>query len=1077
MTDAIAPALHRIGRRIQAAGLVAALGHTLAPVLALALAACLADHLAHLPAALRLVAALGCLILLGRGVVVHLWPLRRISAERTALAVEAALGREDNALINAYQFSSMTGIERSLVGGTVTNARLALATPPWGRLLHLGSLGWWLGGVLAAAVAWGGYAQFWPDHADNTFARLTRPLADIPPLGNVLITLTPEQRISVAEGATVTITVRLAAVDRGTLDPGLTPVLVRGEGLTAPAESVDGAETVALTRTAEGTWQAVLPEVRRALSLRALAAGSWSRSLAVAVVPPPRLTTARFIVSGPEYVGLDPVELPGPPAQLTVLPGAQVQLAVVCEPAVAAARWILPGAEVDLADGSATARVTSAGAYRLEVPARDGAPALVIARGEVVLDRDAAPTASLRGGEANRFVTPGSVIPLSVTAQDDRGLQDMVIRVHDSADEASTREVKAWRYRGPPGLRAAAETYELTIDPTVFLGGHSYIVQAVARDRHPLADGQEGRSAPMVLRVRAATELSLADGDPRGAAFALLKQCLAEQVRARGVSANARANLDDLRRLKTLGKQGVAIADSQEVARVSGAKAAAAFDALRDGPTVAILAPLIGTLMPGVRDAVRTLANAADPEALLSSTVARQDDAIARLTALLGSLADQRPSPERTVTSSTNADQAQDRARISALADGLDRFIADQERILERSRTLAAAGNADLTDADHAILGDLAASEHAWAKFLEEKLTDFSKNPPQDFSDASQSGEFNVVWQDIKLAADALDGKNVEIAVPKEQMGIENAKELVNNLEKWLSDAPDKFKWLQEDTAQPADVAVVELPKELEDIVGDLLDQEEAMTEDIQDVTSQWMDSIDKGAGWTAVDGPISNMSAKGITGNVLPNQNEVGGRSGEGRNGRSSGQMVQDEAVGKGGQETPTRLDQTPFERGSVKDSSRESGGGATGGGKRSGFDQEGLRGPTPPPAIEQALQRLAGKQQLIRQQAEALALTLRAQRLPSGDVETAIEAMASVEAAAARFDIRAIRTAHTAALDTLGEARQTVAATTRLQQERSRLPKRLRQDLSQASSERVPAGYEEMVGSYFQALAGQAP
>ena len=35
--------------------------------------------------------------------------------------------------------------------------------------------------------------------------------------------------------------------------------------------------------------------------------------------------------------------------------------------------------------------------------------------------------------------------------------------------------------------------------------------------------------------------------------------------------------------------------------------------------------------------------------------------------------------------------------------------------------------------------------------------------------------------------------------------------------------------------------------------------------------------------GWSAGDGPISDMSAKGVTGNLLPNQNEVGGRSGEG--------------------------------------------------------------------------------------------------------------------------------------------------------------------------------------------------
>ena len=68
------------------------------------------------------------------------------------------------------------------------------------------------------------------------------------------------------------------------------------------------------------------------------------------------------------------------------------------------------------------------------------------------------------------------------------------------------------------------------------------------------------------------------------------------------------------------------------------------------------------------------------------------------------------------------------------------------------------------------------------------------------------------------------------------------------------------------------------------------------------------MDSLDKGAGWGAADGPISNMSARGVTGNTLPNNMEISGRSGEGRSGRSSGQMVEATAEGKGGRKTPSR-------------------------------------------------------------------------------------------------------------------------------------------------------------------------
>src|SRR5258708_6409593 len=77
------------------------------------------------------------------------------------------------------------------------------------------------------------------------------------------------------------------------------------------------------------------------------------------------------------------------------------------------------------------------------------------------------------------------------------------------------------------------------------------------------------------------------------------------------------------------------------------------------------------------------------------------------------------------------------------------------------------------------------------------------------------------------------------------------------------------------------------------------------------------MDSADKGAGGLVGDGPMSNMSAKGVTGNQLPNKDEIGGRSGEGRNGKSDGQMGGDTAVGKGGNEAPTRITPAPFENG----------------------------------------------------------------------------------------------------------------------------------------------------------------
>jgi len=262
------------------------------------------------------------------------------------------------------------------------------------------------------------------------------------------------------------------------------------------------------------------------------------------------------------------------------------------------------------------------------------------------------------------------------------------------------------------------------------------------------------------------------------------------------------------------------------------------------------------------------------------------------------------------------------------------------------------------------------------------------------------------------------------------------------------------------------------LPKQLDDLIGDLMKQEQADNPEKDAVSSSIMDSMDKGAGWGAADGPMSNMSAKGVTGNQLPNNDEITGRSGEGRNGKSDGQMVGDTAVGKGGNETPTRMTPTPFENGSVNDQSQDTKGGATGGGKLAGYGQDGLRGPMPP-AAQQRLHMLADQQAKLRQQAESLALQLRKQRRPTGDLESAINAMKAYEDAARNADGLGVVQGYHQALDALQAARDAYAGDRLSRVEADALKPDARRDITDTQAEEAPAGYEEMTGAYFRSLS----
>ncbi|MFQ6049333.1 MAG: hypothetical protein ACE5K7_08215, partial [Phycisphaerae bacterium] len=375
--------------------------------------------------------------------------------------------------------------------------------------------------------------------------------------------------------------------------------------------------------------------------------------------------------------------------------------------------------------------------------------------------------------------------------------------------------------------------------------------------------------------------------------------------------------------------------------------------------------------------AAATLEQAAEAEdiaSLAEELVELQGRIVEVLAGLLGMVGARAAGPGEVPSSQRAGDIPVDELPgLEELAEQLQRFVEQQRQVIDATADLAKQPVDDYSQRDLAELGQLAAVEDDWSRFLEQAAGDLSKLPAQDFSSPSLVAELVEIESQIKLASDALRSKSVEIAVALEQAGLELAEELTSHLEKWLPDEPDRYKWSMEEPIESMDAPLAELPDELEDIVGELLEQEEDLFDEIEDVSSSWADSLDKGAGWTAMDGPISNMSAQGVTGNVLPNASEIGGRSGEGRQGRASGEMVEQTATGKGGRRTPTRLTREPFQAGEVRDSSAEPPGGATGGGKLSGAGSEGLEGPVPPELARQ-LGRLAGRQAALRNVAEKI-------------------------------------------------------------------------------------------------------
>ncbi|MBN2711627.1 MAG: hypothetical protein JXR97_04230, partial [Planctomycetes bacterium] len=407
------------------------------------------------------------------------------------------------------------------------------------------------------------------------------------------------------------------------------------------------------------------------------------------------------------------------------------------------------------------------------------------------------------------------------------------------------------------------------------------------------------------------------------------------------------------------------------------------------------------------------------------------------------------------------------------LQEGLEKFKAEQKKILEATEDLAKKDVDDYTEEDKKKLEELRAAEENLRNFLKDVSSDLSKIPPQDFSNPSLLGETITVLEEVELAEGAMTAGEVEIATTAATTGVELAESMTTHLEKWLSDKPDRTAWKMEEPLSDYDTPMSELPDKLEDIVGDLLEDEEDLMSEAEDTSSSWADSLDKGAGWDAADGPISNYSAQGVTGNALPNDTEIGGRAGEGRQGKSGGEMVSDTAVGKGGRKTPSRLTPDSFEAGEINDQSKDASGGSTGGGKGGAGGAEGLEGP-PPPQENGPLPRLLGKQAELRNRAERVNLNLKLMGYNTSLLENTLAEMKTVEQDMKSGRCQsAFRKKHLL-IEQLRNAKDALVAEAEVRADRAEgLPRDIQRELMDATEAGLPEGYEDLDKDYYEKLA----
>lgn len=979
-------------------------------------------------------------------------------------------------------------------------------------------------GALALLIAVAVCCQLFVTNFASAAGRLMTPWRFVPSVGRVQIIDVQPGDCEVMLGSSLEIS---AAIENPQSTPYQATLLVTPEG---------GQETGRPMAAADGKhdrYQLTLPSILGPLQYRLEIGDSQTPIFNVAVRRKPTIEEVRVTFHFPAYLSRPKetfaqkhADLEAPQytvAELQITPsvpisGGHVQLGPQSYPGTVQPDGTLLVKRIRLLqDGTFTIHLYDDTEHRHTDPdPRQN-------RIRVLADRP--PTVQLLKPPRQSSSAPGSDVPVMVRAADDHGVGRLRLQMQvidsqpqsdlleldesepadqpaeeppdESPDGPPIADLQQWTV--PPGTTTPLRQYRLHLDPEdLDLGpGQTVKLRAVATDRRRIDDANWGLDlrpqetvgpwhsvALFNPRQQSADEMQKLD-NLRSAIFKILEK----QIRARHGAASmlqpdraaARTDLAAEVRNGQVAVQKDSIAVAKSIART-------------DRPQRLAVKRILGTLAFGeMLEAVRRCDELVKLESAPGGDAAKLKPSVTGLTAVQDRVID----VLRKLLDVTRRAQAELLAEMKerpggdlpddALPDDvvqeldearkkLDEFLKQQKKVIEATENLAKTPVEDFSEEQEQLLKKLAAAEDEWSRFMKELHSDLSKLPEQDFANPSLLEELVEIQTEIKMAEDALLKKTADIAVPLEQLGAEMAEEIKTNLEKWLPDTPDRERWSQEEslTDEGKEAPMAELPGELEDLVGELMEEEEDLFDEMEDVSSSAADSLDKGAGWDVADGPISNMSAKGATGNRLPNTSEIGGRAGEGRSGKSGGEFVGEEAVGKGGRKTPSRLTPDPYVKGQIKDHSKDATGGATGGGKESGQGGDGLEGPLPQPPGQRDLDRLAGKQAALRNRAEGIDLQFEVSNFHHTDLKRMIELMAQIERdlKAGRYH-NALRQRRVLAAG-LGNVKQYLQGEFEVRRDATvNLPTEVQKELRGSMQDPSPVGWEELNRQYFQRLS----
>lgn len=868
-----------------------------------------------------------------------------------------------------------------------------------------------------------------------------------------------------------------------------------------------------MSDTKQSVYKIVLPAVVKSVAYRIQIGDSQSKVFQLTAREKPTFAEVQVTYRYPAYLGRVPETFMQKTADLEAPACTMAELNLRPSTPIAKAylevdgQRLLGAVESDGTLAILKMPVLREGAFRVILETRAGHSDPDARTNRVHVLADKPPVVELLKPAAETSAAPGAQVPVLIRARDDYGVGQvrLEMRVERAGSSGEQKPTVIGQWSKFDGTTTVLAEHRLTLNADRVKNGDVVRIRAMACDGRNFGDWgqdlrpQESACAWHAIKIVAPEAKLAATLEQLDGIRAALFRILEAQLRARGKVSEVEREVRSPGAGPSPppvpqageGRNTAAGPPAGRLEEVRGAqvgiqKAAVAVvrlitdteseERLRIKRTVSALS--LGPMVEAV-ELCDKMAKPAAKEALvepLGRLAAAQERIIAALRALLDVARKAQTEALAEAPKRPTGDLPPDaKAKLEEARRKLDEFLKQQKKVIEASENLAKKPVEDFKQQEEEKLKAMAAAEDEWARFIQDLHSDLSKLPEQDFANSTLAKELNEIQTELKMAADALTKKSADIAVPLEQLGYERAEELKTNMEKWLPDTPDREKWSQEESTSDKDkeAPMAELPGELEDMIGELMEEEEDLMAEAEDVSSSASDSLDKGAGWDAADGPISNNSAKGVTGNRLPNTSEIGGRAGEGRSGKSSGEFVGDEAVGKGGRKTPSRLTPDPYVAGQIKDHSRDEQGGASGGGKESGQGGEGLEGPAPSQPAARELARLADKQAALRNKAEGVDLQFQVAGFHRTDMRKLLDLMAQVEKDLAGGRYQNVLRQRQTLLRTAGDIKQYLKGEFQVRKDVSaNLPADIQKDILGAAGDASPAGWEQINREYFERL-----